>query len=50
MTAPPRWWSVSVTDGIAVVTFTRPPANWMSLAAMTELVGLLEELAGGRTT
>ena len=40
-----RWWTVDVADGIAVATFVRPPSNWMSLAAMTELADLLEELA-----
>lgn len=45
MTTSPRWWTLAVTDGIAVLTFTRPPANWMSLAAMTELADLLDDLA-----
>jgi enoyl-CoA hydratase/carnithine racemase len=46
MMASPRWWSVTVSDRVAVLTFTRPPANWMSLAAMTELADLLDDLAG----
>ena len=45
MTTQARWWSVAVADRIAVLTFTRPPANWMSLAAMTELADALDELA-----
>jgi enoyl-CoA hydratase/carnithine racemase len=40
---------VAIADGIAVLTFTRPPANWMTLAAMTELGDALDELAA-RTT
>lgn len=40
-----RWWSVDVADRIAVLTFTRPPRNWMSLAAMTELAVALDDLA-----
>jgi len=35
-----------MTDRIAVLTFTRPPANWMSIAAMTELADALDEIAG----
>lgn len=38
-------WVRSDVDGVAVLTFTRPPANWMNLASMTELAALLEELA-----
>ena len=40
-----RWWTIEVSDQIAVLTFVRPPSNWMSLAAMTELADALEELA-----
>lgn len=38
-------WSLHVSEGVAVLTFTRPPANWMDLASMTELAGHLEALA-----
>lgn len=31
------WWEVDRRDRVAVCTFTRPPRNFMSLAAMTEL-------------
>jgi hypothetical protein len=31
-----RWWNVDIADRIAVLTFTRPPSNWMSIAAITE--------------
>jgi enoyl-CoA hydratase/carnithine racemase len=41
-----RWWNVDVADRIAVLTFTRPPSNWMSIAAMTELADALDEIAG----
>jgi len=39
------FWSVEQRDKIALATFSRPPRNFMSVAAMTELVGVLEELA-----
>lgn len=39
-----RWWTLDVTDKVAMLTFTRPPRNWMSLAAMTELAGQLARL------
>jgi enoyl-CoA hydratase/carnithine racemase len=39
------FWSVDRRDKIAVCTFTRPPRNFMSFAAMTELEGLLGGLA-----
>ena len=29
-----------------MLTFTRPPSNWMSIAAMTELADALDEIAG----
>lgn len=38
-------WELAVADGIAVLTFVRPPANWMDLASMTELAEQLEGLA-----
>jgi len=38
-------WSLDVTGGVAVLTFTRPPANWMDLASMTELADRLDALA-----
>lgn len=38
-------WALDVTERVGVLTFTRPPANWMSVAAMTELVGHLEAVA-----
>jgi enoyl-CoA hydratase/carnithine racemase len=41
-----RWWNVDIADRIAVLTFTRPPSNWMSIAAMTELADALDEIAG----
>ncbi|MGH2759602.1 MAG: enoyl-CoA hydratase/isomerase family protein [Actinomycetota bacterium] len=39
------WWNVERRDRIAVCTFTRPPRNFMSFAAMTELEKTLDELA-----
>jgi enoyl-CoA hydratase/carnithine racemase len=39
-------WSLAVDEGVAVLTFARPPANWMNLASMTELAEHLEALAG----
>ncbi len=39
------WWSLERHDRIAIATFTRPPRNFMSVAAMTELVALLESVA-----
>jgi enoyl-CoA hydratase/carnithine racemase len=45
-TAHRRWWTVEVAERIAVLTFTRPPSNWMSIAAMTELADTLDEVAG----
>jgi enoyl-CoA hydratase/carnithine racemase len=43
------FWSVQRHDKIAVATFTRPPRNFMSMAAMTELCSVLEELAADDT-
>ena len=42
-------WSLQRHDKIAIATFTRPPRNFMSVAAMTELVGVLETLAEDET-
>ncbi len=45
---PGGFWTIrraGADEATAVLTFTRPPANWMSLVAMTELVDRLEELA-----
>jgi enoyl-CoA hydratase/carnithine racemase len=39
------FWTETRHDKIAVLTFERPPKNWMSLEAMTQLVGHLERLA-----
>lgn len=39
------FWTETRHDRLAVLTFTRPPKNWMSLRAMTELVACLERLA-----
>ena len=36
-------WSVERRDKVAVCTFTRPPRNFMSMAAMTELESVLKE-------
>ncbi len=38
-------WHLDLRDRVAVLTFDRPPNNWMSIAAMTELVAHLEDLA-----
>ncbi|MBA2624782.1 MAG: enoyl-CoA hydratase/isomerase family protein [Acidimicrobiia bacterium] len=38
-------WSLEVEERVAVLTFTRPPSNWMDLRSMTELADLLAELA-----
>jgi enoyl-CoA hydratase len=40
-----RWWGVERRGRIAVATFTRPPRNFMSFAAMTELERVLGALA-----
>jgi enoyl-CoA hydratase len=37
--------ALEVADGVAVLTFTRPPKNWMNLASLTEMVVVLEDLA-----
>src|SRR5881396_279121 len=41
-------WTLTEDDGIAVLTFARPPRNFMSFAAITELGERLREL-GERT-
>ncbi len=38
-------WELEHHDGVAVLTFTRPPSNWMDLRSMTELAERLEALA-----
>lgn len=38
-------WSLDVRDRVAVLTFTRPPANWMDQRSMTELADHLDALA-----
>ncbi|MDQ3951024.1 MAG: enoyl-CoA hydratase-related protein, partial [Gemmatimonadota bacterium] len=38
-------WSVERRNRVAVCTFIRPPRNFMSFAAMTELEGVLGDLA-----
>lgn len=38
-------WSESRHGRVAVLTFNRPPRNWMNILSMTELVGHLERLA-----
>lgn len=38
------YWNVDRHATIAVCTFTRPPSNFMSVAAMTELEGVLRQL------
>lgn len=40
------FWSIERRDRIAVCTFARPPRNFMSFAAMTELEDVLGTLAG----
>lgn len=41
-----RHWTITTDGPIAVATFTRPPRNFMSFAAMGELGDRLEDLAG----
>src|SRR4051794_41847647 len=43
-------WTLERRGAIALLTFTRPPRNFMSFAAMTELEGVLEPLAADETT
>jgi len=40
-----EFWTETRHGAVAVLTFERPPKNWMSLQAMTELAGCLERLA-----
>ncbi len=40
-----EFWNESRHGQVSVLTFDRPPKNWMSLRAMTELVAHLERLA-----
>jgi len=40
-----EFWSESRHAEVAVLTFERPPQNWMSLRAMSELATCLERLA-----
>lgn len=42
------YWERTDHEGVAVLTFTRPPTNMMSIAAMTELEPILETIAGER--
>lgn len=37
-------WDLEIHGGVAVLTFNRPPNNWMNLASMTELAERLEAL------
>lgn len=39
-------WELEVRDRVAVLTFTRPPSNWMDLVSMGELADHLDDLAG----
>ncbi len=39
-------WTRHDVDGLAVLTFTRTPQNWMNLASMTELADALDSLGG----
>ncbi|MBV6508820.1 MAG: Short-chain-enoyl-CoA hydratase [Acidimicrobiales bacterium] len=43
------FWGLERRDAIAVATFTRPPRNLMSMAAMSELEPLLAEVATDET-
>src|SRR3954469_4010845 len=45
----PQWWSIERRDGIAIATFTRPPRNLMSMAAMGELEALAGSVAADDT-
>lgn len=42
-----KHWSLDADGSVGVLTFTRPPRNFMSLAAMTELADALDDIAGG---
>lgn len=41
-------WSETRHGRIAVLSFARPPRNWMNIRSMTELVGHLEGLAAAK--
>ena len=41
-------WSVEHHERVAVLTFTRPPQNWMDFASMSDLGDHLEALATQR--
>jgi enoyl-CoA hydratase len=43
------YWSVESRDRVALCTFTRPPRNFMSFAAMTELEDVLTNLAADQS-
>jgi enoyl-CoA hydratase len=43
-------WTRTQLDHLAVLTFDRPPKNWMNLASMTELADLLDDLAEDQDT
>lgn len=38
-------WQLDIRDRVAVLTFTRPPANWMDFVSMGELADHLDALA-----
>jgi enoyl-CoA hydratase/carnithine racemase len=38
-------FSIELTDAVALVSFNRPPMNLMSMAAMTELEGVLKQIS-----
>jgi enoyl-CoA hydratase len=40
------YWTIERFDAVGVATFTRPPRNLMSMAAMTELEALIAQVAG----
>ena len=44
MSSQTSFWSLEVRDRVGVLTFSRPPANWMNLEAMAELSSILEHL------
>jgi enoyl-CoA hydratase/carnithine racemase len=43
-------WTLERRGAVALLTFTRPPRNFMSFASMTELEGMLEPLAADEST
>jgi enoyl-CoA hydratase/carnithine racemase len=38
-------WTLETRDRVAVLSFERPPQNWMNLASMTELADQLDDIA-----